>query len=528
MCLSLSLLLSLAGAAAAAGARRAVAPLSISPSPPSSASAPIPSSFVSYSIEFAFFPDFAGNSSSPNEFSYNLLKNLGNFQGSTPIIRVGGNTQDYYLLNTSQPEALLGTFNFNRSRDYPTTITIGPSFFESYETWPGVKFTHGFNLAKSNNTVGIDSLLTSVPLACKALQGKLLDWELGNEPDLFPTSSQGPVRPRTWHESDYVTEWLNLTSQIRNILATNPACAGLTHDFIAPSFAGTSNFLNPIVTWRDGLDADKDISLISSHNYIGGATQPGVTLQGTLMNHSSTVASISHQLNESSLLAYTGIPFILGETNSLYNEGAPGLSNAFGAALWGLDFNLHCAATGIRRVHMHQGSNYRYAAWQPVSTVNTTKGTKPPYYGSVAVAKSLGDLTAGEVRVAEITLPTIYESAYATYVGKKLERIVVVQMKEFNYTGTARVARPSQDYSFQLPKGRFAGKEVGVRRLIANGSDAISGVTFDGYSYNLELDDGRPVLLKNVTRGEVVKVGKDGVVSVHVPWSSAALLEFKW
>lgn len=516
----------LTGAAAAAVASQATAPLLVSPSPETSASAPIPSSFVSYSIEFAFFPDFAGNSSSPNEFSYNLLKNLGDIQGTTPIVRVGGNTQDYYLLNTSQPEALIGTFNFNKSRDYPTTITIGPSFFESYETWPGVQFTHGFNLAKSNNTAGIDSLMTSVPLACKALQGKLLDWELGNEPDLFPTSSQGPVRPLTWHESEYVTEWLNLTSEIRYILATNPACTGLTRDFIAPSFAGTSNYLDPVVTWRDGLDADKDIDLISSHNYIGGATQPGVTLQGTLMNHSSTVASISHQLNESSLLAYNGIPFILGETNSLYNEGAPGLSNAFGAALWGLDFNLYCAATGIRRVHMHQGSNYRYAAWQPVTTTNTTKGTKPPYYGSIAVAESLGDLTAGEVSVAEIVLSTIYESAYATYVGKNLERIVVVQMREFNYTNNTEAVRPSQEYSFQLPKEEFAGKEVAVRRLMANGSDAISGITFDGFSYNCELDGGKPVLLGNVTRGEGVRVGKEGVVKVEVPWSSAVLLEF--
>ena len=35
----------------------------------------------------------AGNSSHPNVFSYNLLKNLGAIQGSYPIIRVGGNTQ---------------------------------------------------------------------------------------------------------------------------------------------------------------------------------------------------------------------------------------------------------------------------------------------------------------------------------------------------------------------------------------------------------------------------------------------------
>jgi hypothetical protein len=49
----------------------------------------------------------------------------------------------------------------------------------------------------------------------------------------------------------------------------------------------------------------------------------------------------------------------MGETNSLYNQGKPGLSNSFGAALWGIDFNLYCASVGIRRVHMHMGTNYR-------------------------------------------------------------------------------------------------------------------------------------------------------------------------
>jgi hypothetical protein len=65
------------------------------------------------------------------------------------------------------------------------------------------------------------------------------------------------------------------------------------------------------------------------------------------MNHSSTVASISRQLNESALLANFSIPFILGETNSLYNEGAPGFSDAFGAALWRVDFNLWVASNNI-------------------------------------------------------------------------------------------------------------------------------------------------------------------------------------
>lgn len=261
-------------------------------------------------------------------------------------------------------------------------------------------------------------------------------------------------------------------------------------------------------------------------SYIGGATQPGVTLQGTLMNHTNTVHSVNNLVALRNTLAYTGIPYIIGETNSLYNEGAPGLSNAFGAALWGVDFNLWCASQGIRRVHMHQGTDYRYAAWQPVQTNKTSIGTKAPYYGNIAVAAMLGDLTRHSVQIANLPLPNQEESAYAAYENGKLERIAVINMRQYNYTvnGTSSipnpVPRPSQSYTFQLPAGV---SRVGLQRLAANGSDAVSGITWDGWSYNWELERGRPVRLHNVTVGEEVAV-KEGSVTVEVPDSSVLIL----
>lgn len=60
---------------------------------PSNAGDPLLQSFVSYSIEFAFFPDYAGNASYPNDFSNNLLESISAFSGTKPYIRVGGNTQ---------------------------------------------------------------------------------------------------------------------------------------------------------------------------------------------------------------------------------------------------------------------------------------------------------------------------------------------------------------------------------------------------------------------------------------------------
>lgn len=289
-------------------------------------------------------------------------------------------------------------------------------------------------------------------------------------------------------------------------------------------------------------------------SYISGATSPGVTLQGTLMNHTRTRSSVDPHVSEfasvsASAAAAPGLVQIMGETNSLYNQGKPGLSNSFGAALWGVDFNLYCASVGIGRVHMHMGTNYRYASWQPVTTGLATIGTKAPYYGNVAVAAFLGNLRIEPVRVAHLDLrpsPSssdanktetetevgVQDAAYAAYVDGALARIMVVNMRAYNYTlgGAGDLSRRNparrraRTYAFGVA-GLRDGREALVRRLRANGSDAVTGITWDGLSYNYELDLGRPVRLPNVTAGERAAVRR-GVVEVDVLDSEAVVLDF--
>ncbi|OAA54973.1 glycoside hydrolase family 79 protein [Niveomyces insectorum RCEF 264] len=584
-------------------AAASVAPVyNVSAAVPAGAGTPLLDAFVSYSIEFVTFPDYAGNASAPNTFSDALLANLGDLMGSKPYIRVGGNTQDYALYNASLPWAVNGTFNRSRSADYPTTVAIGPSFFESYRTWAGVRFSHGFNLALAPTPAGWQTLLATVPLVCQALgpdggskngssnssssnsssltHHRLYTWEYGNEPDLLSTSAQGPTRPPMWNESTYVAQWRNGTRQIWQLVQQH--CPDLVRGggghskrlnasvpppdyagFMAPSFAGTNNHLKALATWQAGLGADDTVALFSTHNYISGATSPGVTLQGTLLNHTNTVQSVhAHVAEYQSLVdaaAAAAAPGlrppprqILGETNSLYNEGRPGLSNTFGAALWGLDFLLACAAAGVGRVHMHQGTNYRYVAWQPIETANATRGTKPPYYGNVAAAAALGDTGRHNVSVLSLSTTTTttatssnsnttttpdVDVAYAIYVDGRLARVLVLNLRGYNTTaggtglGTAATPppppRPSRTYTFAVAGGVAAhnSSRILVQRLLANGSDAISGVTWDGWSYNLELAGGKPVRLPNVTVGERLPV-QNGHVTVSVTDSSAALLHF--
>ena len=78
----------------AVGPPRQPSTISVGASTPAKAGVPL-EAFVSFSIEFSSFPDFAGNASHPNTFSNNLLNNLGNLTGTKPYVRVGGNTQDY-------------------------------------------------------------------------------------------------------------------------------------------------------------------------------------------------------------------------------------------------------------------------------------------------------------------------------------------------------------------------------------------------------------------------------------------------
>ncbi|KAK8064913.1 Beta-glucuronidase [Apiospora phragmitis] len=494
--------------------------------------------FLSYSIEFASFPDFAGNKSSPNKFSDNLLDNIGYLQGDKPYIRVGGNTQDYAIYNANLTVGLNGTVNVTRSPDYPTTIEIGPSFFESYSTWPNVKFSHGFNMGGNHDSRIQDTLTQTAELACKALgTDKLYVWEYGNEADLFATSAQGPVRASSYNESDYVNEWLDGVAVIKSVFRKN--CPGLasidTYKYMAPSFGGVANHLKAPIAWAAGLDNTENIKYFSSHNYISGAATPGVTLQGTLMNHTRTRLSVEAHVDEyNAVHPGEDVPHIMGEANSLYNQGRPGLSNAFGAALWGVDFALYCAALGIRRVHMHMGTDYRYASWQPIETPLASRGTKAPYYGNIAIAHL--PLTGGDT-----------EAAYAAYVGGSLKRVMIINMNAYNYTNTNTSSggsssmhavdcgcdgsggqsspsppppRPARAYSFFVGGGTTTAR---VQRLYANGSDAITGITWDGWNYNYELDEGRPVRLANVTVGETVQV-QNGTLNITVPDSQAVMV----
>jgi hypothetical protein len=208
----------------------------------------------------------SGNASSPNNFSVNLINSLAEIQGSAPIIRVGGNTQDKTTFMSNQSQAIMNTYDDKVSRDYPAKVVIGPAFFESYANFENSKAIHGFNFAKGGNcSACINSVVDHAITACKALGNRALSWEYGNEPDMYGLIGE---RPAYWNEEAIYPNWRDGKTAITAAIKKHCSDSSATVNYIAPSFAIPFKFMDPIRAWKGGFNNDSDISAFGQHKYV--------------------------------------------------------------------------------------------------------------------------------------------------------------------------------------------------------------------------------------------------------------------
>lgn len=68
------------------------------------------------------------------------------------------------------------------------------------------------------------------------------------------------------------------------------------------------------------------------------------SLIGTLMNHTNVVKNVQPQIELNIYHRQQGRKFTIGETNSISGQGAHGVSDVFGSALWLVDYCLYIAS----------------------------------------------------------------------------------------------------------------------------------------------------------------------------------------
>ncbi|MDP9036102.1 MAG: glycosyl hydrolase family 79 C-terminal domain-containing protein [Myxococcota bacterium] len=156
----------------------------------------------------------------------------------------------------------------------------------------------------------------------------VLAFEIGNEISFYTT-------PQAW--APFATA---IHAALPNAPLAGPADYGSAN--LAVSFAQTEG---------------SQLTMLTHHYYRGSATGGNATM-ANLLNVDPNVATSSRALSAAVATYHIRDGFRWGEMNSYSSHGAAGVSDAFGSALWSIDFMLNTAQNGSAGVNFHGGGEW--------------------------------------------------------------------------------------------------------------------------------------------------------------------------
>lgn len=498
--------------------------------PSNGASNVISPSFAGFGIEMSNLYSFTGFDTA-NPLSINLLNNLANYTGTPPHMRIGGNTQDYILYNTSYSDFAIGVNPHPVGQGaYPTDLWyIGPKFFEALNRFTkNTPITWGLNLAYIESDY-LDQLKTMASAVHSSLTKlNLVSFEIGNEPDLY---LQNGFRSGSWSGDIYTQQWLPRASEVyAGVLEP----LGLGSDFFetacTASTIGTSFQLADLVDYgisANGNHSSKPyVAAWNQHDYyyyIG--VSPYSLTMSSFMDLSTTTSQFGAWETQVQQGHAAGFPYALREMGVVGPIGLDGITNVFAASLWTLNFFLYAATLNISSVQMHMTDNSYASAWLPVQMYGLSPYVRPNYYAWAAFDQTIG--SSCSARVASLPLsstPSGYTNhigSYAVYQDDSLASIVLINTVIANTTTSPK---PTLSVSLTLPSS-LAGERLYLSYLTSDGADAKTGTTWNGISYEESDAQGGPTLVNGSVT--YVEIGKNGKVVIPVRDTQAVVANLK-
>lgn len=200
----------------------------------------------------------------------------------------------------------------------------------------------------------------------------------------------------------------------------------------------------------------------------------GPTIQTSLFDRTNMLSRVWWHDYLGNATADSGIPYVLGETNSISCQGAFNISDVMASAVWAVDYVLYLSSLKVSRVHFHMGTRYRYSPWLPITYNGTAPHVYPIYYASLFNAH----VFAGGNKRTEVIVNSTNFGAYAVYGSDTLDSLVGVSLNIWNSTSDVH-ERP---YTvLDLPQGW---EHARVLRLTNPGIDVATNITFAGQHVN--------------------------------------------
>jgi hypothetical protein len=417
--------------------------------------------------------------------------------GADGVIRVGGITSDsasFAPEGVASPAGKATVINNESLRE------LG-GFLDA----TGWKLIWGLNLGSGN----AQSAAEEAVAVAAAVKDNLLAFEVGNEPDGFAGDVFSAHRPKTYGYDDFLKEYRANKAAVRSKLSNAP--------FAGPDASYRTDWVK-----RFAADEGGDLKFLTRHYYRSGANNPYLDKligSGPNISPEQRAGYEDRRKNDKidmllradpnvhgflqEISSASHIPLRVCEANSFFGGGQPGVSDAFIAALWALDFMWALASGGAAGVNMETGVNQLdfVSYYSPIRNVNAAVSVTPEYYGMLAFAQgSQGDRIALDYDTGGINL-----TAYAA--ANDLERVAVTLINK-DRTADADVTIGADRALQQATTVRLEGQAL----------DSADNVTLGGSEV---MADGswRP------TDVETLRISA-GVCDIHVPAASAAIVRF--
>jgi autotransporter-associated beta strand protein len=246
---------------------------------------------------------------------------------------------------------------------------------------------YGINMSVNNPT----NCAAEAAYAAAALGPSLLGFEIGNEVDEYANNG---IRASTYTYAQFLSQWQALAAAITN---TVPGWAvtngGIGWTLTGPVSAyNTTGFTIPFASDEAGV-----ISMVTQHYYRGDGESPDATMALLLEPDTSLPGTVS-SIATAATAAGLPLGYRTDECNSYYGGGSANVSDAYGAALWTLDFMFISAINGCQGVNFHGGYTSEYT---PIFDNGTSVvDARPVFYG----LKMFSLLPQGRVMPAIVSL----------------------------------------------------------------------------------------------------------------------------
>ncbi|KIM56993.1 glycoside hydrolase family 79 protein [Scleroderma citrinum Foug A] len=485
-------------------------------------SIPQSGAFFGFSIEFSVATQVLGLNSSFLQVPFlNLMANLRERSGSVHI-RVGGNTQDTATMVSSTPDgAALEKDVINTSNPTNTPpLVFTPEIIKMMASISALTNVRWYLGIPFNDTQNFRLDIAEVGEA--VLGDYLLGLQAGNEPDLYARHGH---RPATYSPEDYTAEVgllinaMNADSKISN-----------KDLLIGPNLAGV---WQPEQVWDTGFVSDYSQSLIALAveryptdncyaQYGIGTPHTGQDMFPDFLTHQSGQNIVSPYINSTGYAQSVGKPFMMFETNTASCGGFPGLSDSFGAALWGLDYALQMAYVNFTSALFHVGGQDVY--YNPFTPPATNQSSYhqwtigPIYYSALFVTEALGSSNVSQVLDLNMNGGNQFTPGYAIYENGEPTRVALL-----NYVSDPTGA---SDYTASISLvGATTPAQVKVKYLSASSVAQKYNFTWAGQTFGDAFSsDGRPVGAVDIQT--ITCDQTNNVCNVKVPAPGAALVFF--